>query len=680
MLARGSTVGRYVIQRKLAEGGMAEIYLASAMGAEGFTKDVVIKVVRSFLADDDQFVQMFIAEARLASRLNHANVVQIFDFGKHDETYFLAMEFVHGASLSQLRKRCRGFGMPLPSVLAAEICAQVARGLQYAHNLSENGQKLGVVHRDVTPHNVLLSFDGAVKLTDFGIAKATTSQTAPGMLKGKFAYMSPEQGRGDRVDNRTDIFALGIVLWEMLTGARLFDGDTDVAVLRAVQDSLIPPPSRVDGDVPPELSDIVMKALARNADERFQTAFELDRALSTFVLKNAQSVEDTSVGLFMQQMFREEFGGNSDAEPAHLQAAPAEALASQQAAASPDLGHGYTVDADRQQKRAAQTVTHTPAKRAPQRATPQPLSRAVLLKTEPYGDPRARRTEQQPAVSVSLPGSTPPRSSPTEMQPSVPRQGVVTRPSADPARRPSTPSRRFDPLPIGEPSHVGPGAPAKKASGALVPSEPREEAELPPSVARTSKAPIIVACLAALGLVGGVAAWALLHPPRQAPPAARLKGPPSAPDEAPAPVPPPPQVAVEAAGETASDLKTVEEKPAEPKLAALVAAVDSPGHESTRPSTGALAEEKPPVAQSGPVAASHRPVTAGVGTLTVKAAPFAVVSANGRPLGDVTGFGSFPLAPGNYELDLSRGSIHNKLHVVIKPNETSSVEFDPSAE
>jgi serine/threonine-protein kinase len=314
MLAPGTEVGRYVIKRKLAEGGMAEIFLASAVGPEGFSKDVVIKVVRSFLAKDSQFVQMFIAEARLVSKLNHANVVQIFDFGKHGESFYLAMEYVRGASLWDLRKRCRDQGVPFPPTLAAEIGAQVARGLQYAHALSEGGQRIGVVHRDVTPHNVLLSFDGAVKLTDFGIAKATTTQTAPGMLKGKFAYMAPEQARGEKVDSRTDLFALGIVLWELLTGGRLFGGDSDLAVLRAVQESLIAPPSRLNPDVPVELSDVVMKALARPAEERFQTAFELEKALANYVLRNAKSVDDSSVSLFLQTMFREEFEAPQDAE------------------------------------------------------------------------------------------------------------------------------------------------------------------------------------------------------------------------------------------------------------------------------------------------------------------------------------------------------------------------------
>jgi serine/threonine protein kinase len=277
---------------------MAEVYLASATGAEGFMKEVVIKVVRSHLARDPQFVTLFIAEAHLASRLNHPNIVQVFDFGKQDDTYYLAMEFIRGTSLIDLRKRCREVGTPFPPLLAAEIGAQVARGLHYAHTLATGG----VVHRDVSPHNVLLSFDGAVKLTDFGIAKAANSNTAPGVLKGKYAYMSPEQARGEEVDARTDIFALGIVLWELLTGGRLFDGDSDMAVLRAVASSAIAPPARLNPDIPQPLSDIVMQALSRNVRERVQTASELDKALSNFLLEGPEALDTTAVGDFVQRL------------------------------------------------------------------------------------------------------------------------------------------------------------------------------------------------------------------------------------------------------------------------------------------------------------------------------------------------------------------------------------------
>ncbi|MCY0996113.1 protein kinase [Myxococcus sp. MISCRS1] len=302
-LLAGTQIGKYVVRRKLAEGGMAEIYLCTARGAEGFEKEVVIKRVRAFLASDPEFVGMFIAEARLASRLNHANVVQIFDFDKHEDTYYLAMEYVRGCSLWELRRKCKELMEPMPPVLVAHIGAEVARGLHYAHRLKVNGHPLDLVHRDVTPHNVLLSYDGAVKLTDFGIAKAGKKLTQPGMLKGKFAYMSPEQSRGEDVDSRTDLFALGVVLWEMLTGGRLFDGDSELAVLRAVQHSVIPPPARLNPEVPEELDAVVMRALEREPAARFQTAGELERALAQCVLRHARSVDDTDLAGFLRRLF-----------------------------------------------------------------------------------------------------------------------------------------------------------------------------------------------------------------------------------------------------------------------------------------------------------------------------------------------------------------------------------------
>jgi eukaryotic-like serine/threonine-protein kinase len=300
-LEAGTPIGKYVVKHKLAEGGMAELYLATATGPEGFEKEVVIKRVRSFLAGDEGFVKMFIAEAQLASRLNHANVVQIFDFARHEDSYYLAMEYVRGCSLWELRKRCREQGVVMPPLLVAHIGAQVAAGLHHAHRLkSPDGAPLGLVHRDVSPHNVLLSLDGAVKLTDFGIAKAGHTQS--GMLKGKFAYMSPEQARGEEVDARTDVFALGIVLWEMLTGGRLFDGDSDVAVLRAVRESVIAPPARLNPDVPKALDEVVSIALQRHPEARFQSAGEMERALAQCVLSHARSVDDTDVGAFVRRL------------------------------------------------------------------------------------------------------------------------------------------------------------------------------------------------------------------------------------------------------------------------------------------------------------------------------------------------------------------------------------------
>jgi serine/threonine-protein kinase len=258
---------------------------------------------------------MFIAEARVASKLNHANVVHIFDFDQHEDSYYLAMEYVRGKSLAEVHRRSRTLGKPMPPVLAAQIALEVARGLAYAHRLTDHGQPIGLVHRDVTPHNVLISYEGAVKLTDFGIAKASNRASTAGMLKGKFAYMAPEQARGDPVDSRTDLFALGITLWELLAGTRLFDGDTDLAVLRAVQEREIVAPSAFNPAVDAPLTDVVMTALQRDPARRFQTASELERRLLTYVIASTRTPEDTDVGLFVRGLFPAEAAAEEDTDP-----------------------------------------------------------------------------------------------------------------------------------------------------------------------------------------------------------------------------------------------------------------------------------------------------------------------------------------------------------------------------
>lgn len=299
---------------------MAELYLCALRGLEDFEKDVVIKRIRPTLSSDPQFVRMFIAEARLASRLNHPNVVQIFDFDKHEDSYYLAMEYVHGHSLADVRRRCKTQMRALPPTLVAQIGAEVARGLHYVHRFEHHRSGRGLVHRDVSPHNVLVSFDGAVKLTDFGIAQPT-EMAAPGRLKGKLAYMSPEQSRGEPVDAKTDVFALGIVLWEMMTGGRLFEGNGDAAVLQAVRTSAIPPAARVNPDVPLDLDAVIMKALQRPPEQRYQTAQEFERALANCVLKHARRLEDTDVGGFLRTLFTDELSASAKALPSSLPAA-----------------------------------------------------------------------------------------------------------------------------------------------------------------------------------------------------------------------------------------------------------------------------------------------------------------------------------------------------------------------
>jgi tRNA A-37 threonylcarbamoyl transferase component Bud32 len=302
-LLAGSQIGKYVVQRKLAEGGMAEILLASSFGPEGFEKQVIIKRIRPGLASDPAFVKMFVSEARLVSQLNHSNIVQVFDFDRHEDTFYIAMEYVRGVSLAQAHERSRERGLPIPSIVAAQIAVEVARGLGFAHRLTENGEPLGIVHRDVTPHNILISYEGSVKLTDFGIAKAGTRASTVGMLKGKFAYMSPEQSRGEAVDARTDVFALGITLWEVLTGKQLFDADSDIAVLRAVQERAVIVPEQFNPSVDPGLGAIVMRCLERERSARYQSSQELERALNRFVIDYAERSEEIELAAWMRSLF-----------------------------------------------------------------------------------------------------------------------------------------------------------------------------------------------------------------------------------------------------------------------------------------------------------------------------------------------------------------------------------------
>ena len=219
------TYGRYQLLKKLATGGMAQIYLARQLGPEGFEKLLVVKRILPHLAENEEFITMFLDEARIAARLNHPNVVQIFDLGAQDDSFFIAMEFIHGEDVRRVWKHADKVGKPIPLPLICRIIIEACAGLDYAHKkLDASGRPLNIVHRDISPQNILVAFEGGVKIVDFGIAKAADQATVTksGVLKGKYSYMSPEQAAGQPIDCRTDIFALGVVLYELLTGTRLF--------------------------------------------------------------------------------------------------------------------------------------------------------------------------------------------------------------------------------------------------------------------------------------------------------------------------------------------------------------------------------------------------------------------------------------------------------------------------
>jgi serine/threonine-protein kinase len=279
--------GNYELVRRLATGGMAEIFLARQLGLEGFEKELVIKRILPHLASEAGFIRMFLDEARIAARLNHPNITQIYNLGSQGGTYFIAMEYVEGRDLRGVWKLCEQRDEPMPAHLACYVIAQSAAALHHAHNATNRkGRPLGIVHRDVSPQNILVSDAGAVKVVDFGIAKAADSSThtRAGVLKGKFAYMSPEQAAGQKIDRRTDIFALGVVLHEMLTGKRLFKRDTDVSTLSAVGECRPERPSTLYDELPDDLDDVVLKALRRNPKDRYQDAEELQLALEEWIV------------------------------------------------------------------------------------------------------------------------------------------------------------------------------------------------------------------------------------------------------------------------------------------------------------------------------------------------------------------------------------------------------------
>lgn len=285
---------------------MASVHLARVDGPGGFQKWVAIKRIHPHLVEDDQFVDMFLDEARIAAGINHANVAQVFDLGKDDNTYWIAMEYLHGEPLREMMRRIEEYGGTVPFHIAARICADAAEGLHGAHELrGRNGQLLNLVHRDVTPHNLFVTYDGYTKVVDFGIAKVVDrlASTRAGTLKGKLAYMSPEQVRGQEVDRRTDIFALGVVLWELTTNRRLFRMDTDLDTLERVQACVVPLPSTIVPGYPAELEQVVMKALAQRREDRFQTAREFSRALQSSLMRQGLFVAPEDVGDYLKQMF-----------------------------------------------------------------------------------------------------------------------------------------------------------------------------------------------------------------------------------------------------------------------------------------------------------------------------------------------------------------------------------------
>ncbi len=305
--------GRFFLLEKLAVGGMAEIYKAKTYGAEGFEKLLAIKRILPHCSADKEFITMLIDEAKLSVLLSHANIVQVYDLGKVGEDYFISMEYINGVNLRDILYRCREQERLLPPELAVFICSEVCKGLDYAHRKTDhNGKPLGIVHRDISPQNILISFEGEVKIVDFGIAKAAMniSHTMAGILKGKIAYMSPEQALGKAIDYRTDLFSIGIILFECLTGKKLFTGESQFEVLKKIRTTKVSL-ENLPTDLPLPLRKILMTALGYYPKDRYPNAGDMQSELtrflySTFVDFTPQRLAALSRELFSDELVRQQ--------------------------------------------------------------------------------------------------------------------------------------------------------------------------------------------------------------------------------------------------------------------------------------------------------------------------------------------------------------------------------------
>ncbi|HEY1696580.1 MAG TPA: protein kinase [Polyangiaceae bacterium] len=415
-------LGRYRVVDEIGVGGMASVHLSRMDGPGGFQKWVAIKRIHPHLVEDESFVNMFLDEARVAARISHPNVATVFELGKHEDTYWIAMEYLHGEPLREVMRRTEELGQPMPPEIACRVIADAAEGLHAAHELlGKNGEKLGLVHRDVTPHNLFVTYDGNTKVVDFGIAKFSSrmANTRAGTLKGKLAYMSPEQVAGEPIDRRTDVFALGVVLWELTTGQRLFRMESDLDTLAKVQECNVPRPSTIVRGYPIDLEKIVMKALAKTKNERYRTSREFSRALQSLLMRRGLFIASDEVAAYMVSIF----GDRIQKREAHLRWAAEVTqtvdIDKLKGVASPWQNDDGSILTYNSEVQASQPSTA--------RGVPRPAAGAPAAAGPPSGPPTARPPGHKNTLRLG--------------------QGVVASPPAPaPVPRPASLARPVDPV------------------------------------------------------------------------------------------------------------------------------------------------------------------------------------------------------------------------------------------
>ena len=407
------SLGKYQLERRLAVGGMAEIFLATHIGPEGFKRSVAIKRILPHLSEDGGFVTMFLDEARLVARFSHPNLVQIFDLGESEESFYLAMEYVHGASMDQVLWACGEKGSEFPLEYAAKIVSLACDGLDYAHDYADaDGTRLNLIHRDVSPQNIMLSFDGMVKLLDFGIAKAASNiyKTRAGVIKGKASFMSPEQIQGKQdLDRRSDIFSLGVVLYEFTTGARPFSGENEADILRAIVNADSDDPLKHNPDLPTELVQILDRALRKDRDKRYATAREMKVELERFLFSRQAMVDSHMLAGFLKGVLSPE-----EMAAGFLRTTASGMSRSLEGEPPPTMLTPRPITSN--------TATHTPTGEKPP-AIPADMASGPAIGPRPQTDP----TKRQPSKSLVGPR---PRTDPGRSEPG--RVIIGSRPRTDP--------------------------------------------------------------------------------------------------------------------------------------------------------------------------------------------------------------------------------------------------------
>jgi serine/threonine-protein kinase len=582
-------LGRYEILKHLANGGMAQVLIARATGIEGFERHVVVKRIHSDRATDPLFVKMFLDEARLAAALHHSNIVQVHDIGKEDNgEYFFAMEYVHGEDLRKLLTHHSRRKEKIPFEHVVSIVASAASGLHHAHEQrATDGTPLGLVHRDVSPGNILVSYDGTVKVVDFGIAKAASSEgTNGGMLKGKVAYMAPEQCAGKPIDRRSDVYSLGIVLYELCTVRRLFKGNNDFVTMSAIVQGAIPHPSQQRPDIPPALAAIIMKALARLPADRFQTADAMRDALEQFADSLQLRTSPGALARYMNQVFgkRPEPWLIDDDEPEMEVTVDFDGPASGIVPGSEEAAENLRVPAS------LQPTPNAPIMHARKRSITDKIAAKLATSTAPV------KASALPSPAAPRPPS--PRATPPSIQAPQRASAPVEAPPAEPPAlsvamrdddfREDEPS---DDKTIAEPSKVSDGSGSWNKTPTETPFAFSSETPASVPAQRPRRTVMLVAGGVGTALVI-VVVWFAMRGHGE--PAERR-----APATAPATVeravePPPPPVSIDAA---APEPEVAEPEVAEPAPAESVVAEPTPGSAAADPDRGSAAPptlKKPP--------------------------------------------------------------------------------------